>query len=526
MAKGYVSLILHSHLPFVRHPDKEDALEERWLFEAMSECYIPLIEVFDNLIKDNIDFKITMSITPPLMSMLEDDYLNDQYLKYLKSSIELTEKEIIRNKDNIELSRLSYFYNERLNRFHKIYKDYDYRLMNAFKKFNSSGNVGIITSSATHALLPLLMVNPDAVRAQIAAAMQSYTKFIGREPEGIWLPECAYAYEIDSILREYGLKYFIAEDKAILNASPRPEYGTYAPIAAPSGVCAFARDAEASEQVWSSVIGYPGDPAYREFYRDIGYELPVDYIGPYINKDGVRTDTGLKYYKITGKTDKKEYYDRQTAMETVQGHASDFIEKRRKQIENVYTHMDKPPVITCPYDTELFGHWWFEGPDFVDNFIRKAAEDNTMELITPSEYLEKYPLVQCSSLSPSSWGNNGDFSVWLNSSNDWIYKYIHRCEQRMIYLADTYKAADGHLKRALNQAARELMLSEASDWPFMIKNNTTAEYAIRRINTHIERFTELYENIVMDNINLNWLESIEKIDNIFPDMDYSIYMRN
>lgn len=525
MTKGYVSLVLHSHMPFIRHKEVNDALEERWLFEAMSECYIPLIEVYDGLIKDNIKFKITMSITPPLMSMLEDEYLNNRYLQYLKKSIELSEKEIVRTKEDKELQKLAIFYNNRFKKILSIYKSYDYRLMNAFKKFDKLGCLEIITCSATHALLPLISINPEAVRAQIATAVKSYTDCIGHEPKGIWLPECAYDYFLDDILKEYGIEYFISESKAVLHAEPRPRYGTYAPIATSNGICTFGRDMESSRQVWSSFMGYPGDFNYREFYRDLGYDAPMEYIAPYINKSGIRVDTGIKYYKITGKTEFKEYYNRENAIKKAKEHAAHFAEERNYQIVSLHQDMGVKPIIVCPYDTELYGHWWFEGPDFINEFIRKSSEDWIYyELTTPGEYLEKYPVVQCCRPCPSSWGENSDYSVWLNPSNHWVYRDLHKCEQKMIRLSNTYSNPRELEERALNQAARELMLAEASDWPFIIKNNTTVEYAVKRINTHVDRFNKLYEQITKDSIDERWLSSIEELDNIFPNMDYRIYM--
>ncbi|KEH87966.1 glycoside hydrolase [Clostridium novyi A str. BKT29909] len=524
MKKGYVSLILHSHMPFVRHPEQEDSLEERWLFEAMSECYIPLINVYDNLIKDNIKFKITMSITPPLMSMLEDEYLNERYLNYLEQSIDLSENEIIRTKDNEELNNLAHFYNDRFKKILDIYNKYDRRLMNAFRKFDRLGVLEILTCSATHALLPLLTINPETIEAQIATAVQSYTECVGHKPRGIWLPECAYTYDLDEILKKYGIKYFISESKAILNASPKPKYGTYTPISTHNGICVFGRDMESSRQVWSSFMGYPGDFNYREFYRDIGYEAPMEYIAPYINRGGIRIDTGIKYYKITGKTDNKQYYNREMAMKKVRDHAGHFADGRNAQLEYAKEHMDVSPLIVCPYDTELYGHWWFEGPDFINEFIRMSAEDWTKyELTTPYHYIKENPIVQCSSPCPSTWGENSNYSVWLNPSNHWIYRKLHRSEQAMIRLANTYKEPDEITKRALNQAARELMLAESSDWPFIIKNNTTVEYAVRRVNSHISRFNKIYEDISRNSIDTKWLSNIESLDNIFPNIDYRIY---
>lgn len=527
MKKGYVAMILHSHLPFVRHPETVDSLEERWLFEAMSECYIPLIEIYDNLLKDNIDFKITMSITPPLMFMLQDEYLNRRYIEYLNKVITLSEKEIAKYKNaNSTLYENAVFYNERFSRFLNIFKSYDSNLMNAFKKFCKSGNIEIITCSATHGLLPLLMINPETVRAQLATAVQSYIDCIGEAPKGIWLPECAYTYSLDSMLKEFGFKYFISESKGVLHGSPKPRYGTYAPISLTNGVCTFGRDMESGQQVWSSYLGYPGDPNYREFYRDIGYEIPESDIMEYVNSAGIRLDTGIKYYRVTGKTNNKQFYNRKAALERVNEHALHFAISRNNAINTVSPNMEVPPIITCPYDTELFGHWWFEGPDFIDKFLRISYEKElSYELITPSKYLEANTIVQCSSPCPSSWGENSDYSVWLNPSNHWIYRDIHECSEKMIRLANTYNEPSKLQKRALNQAARELMLAESSDWPFIIKHNTTVEYAVRRVNNHVERFNRLYEDITKNSIDSKVLSQMEERDNIFPNINYKIYKK-
>lgn len=527
MNKGYVAMLLHSHMPYVRHPEKEDSLEERWLFEGISECYLPMIQGYEKLVEENIDFMITMSITPTLMSMLLDPYLNKRYKNYLKLSIELSEKEIIRTRDDKELNKVAYFYHERLKSLYFTYKSYDYNIMNAFKRFDNLGVLEIITSSATHGLLPLLDVNIETVKAQLYQGFNHYSKSLGHDPKGIWLPECAYNYSLDNILKELGLKYFIMEGKGVTMATPKPIYGTNAPIRTESGVYAFGRDEESSKQVWSSFIGYPGDWDYREFYRDIGYELPLDYIEPYIDKSGIRIDTGIKYYRITNKSDHKEYYNRERAMEKVKNHSMHFLNSRRCQIEEISKNMNKPPIILCPYDTELFGHWWFEGPDFIYNFIKDSYRENVnYKLVTPSYYLENYTEAEVCKPNPSTWGENGDYSVWINPSNDWMYRHLHFAARKMINLANTYSDPTELEERALNQAARELMLAESSDWPFIIKNNTTAEYASERVNTHINRFNELYNAITKENIDESYLEDIEKMDNIFPDIDFRIYRSN
>lgn len=522
---GYISLILHSHLPYVRHIDKDDALEERWLLEAMIECYLPLIQSFLNLKKEGVDFKITLSLTPTLLEMLNDEYLNDKFLNHMKNMIKLTTLEIKRTKEEKDVNKLGKFYNKRYKELLEIYKKYDCNIINAFKAFDKSKNLEIITSSATHAILPFMETNIEALYAQIEQGVKTYTKYIGHAPKGIWLPECAYTYSIDKVLKDLGIEYFILEDKGIKYASPYPKFENHSPLSTLNGIFAFGRDIEASSQIWSSQYGYPGDINYREFYRDIAYTMPLDYIAPFIQKDGIRIDTGIKYNKITGNTEEKGIYDRDIALEVSDNQASHFCSSRYDQIKYL-SSLAQDPIVVCAFDTELFGHWWFEGPDFLKGFMKKSSEEwANYSLTTPSEYLKKIKEVQISSPNPGSWGENSDFSVWLNMKNHWIYRDVHELEIKMVEVAEKNKLPRALKKRALNQLARELMLLESSDWAFIIKNESTVKYALGRIKDHKERFQTLYNMILKNKIDEEYLSSIEVIDNIFKDMDYKIYRK-
>lgn len=524
MPKGYVSLILHAHLPYVRHPEHEDFLEERWLFEAISETYIPLINTYQSLVDDNIDFKITMSLTPTLVSMLSDYLLQERYRRYLRNLIELCEKEVVRTKNQADFNGLSNMYLDKYKSDLNVFNKYDGNLVKAFKYFQDIGNLEIITCTATHGYLPLMLVNPEAIRAQIAVGVQTYEKHFGRKPRGIWLAECAYVPEVEKDLLDYGIQYIITESHGILYADPRPAYGTFAPIVSPDGIVAFGRDIESSKQVWSADEGYPGDVDYREYYRDIGYDLDYEYIKPYINKDGIRHNTGLKYYRITGRNVEKQPYNPDWAREKADSHAGNFMFNREQQIKYLSERMDKPPIVVCPYDAELFGHWWYEGPQWINFLLRKVAYDqDVFKMTTPSEYLDNYPNLQVASISSSSWGHQGYNEVWLNGTNDWIYRHLHKAAEWMIQLANEYSNANGIQEEALNQAARELLLAQSSDWAFIMKTGTMVEYANKRTVDHVGRFTKLYYDIRENNIDVEWLREIQSKDNIFPDINYRVY---
>ena len=523
--KGYVSFILHAHLPFIHHPESEDYLEEEWLFEAISETYIPLLLNFKKLEEEKVQFRLTMSITPPLLSMLDNKLLQRRYIKYLKKHIELCKKEVIRTSGDSRLNELSHYYLDRYSNDLYVFKDlYNCNLIEDFKHFQDIGVLEIITCGATHGYFPILYVNEKTVKAQIAVGVQTYEKYFGKKPRGIWLPECGYVPEADKYLKEFGIEYIITESHGILYADPTPIYGTFAPIVSPEGVIAFGRDIESSKQVWSSICGYPGDFNYREFYRDIGYDADYEYIKPYIAKNGVRVNTGIKYHRITGKTEFKDYYNVRWAMDTAEKQAGHFLDSRVNQINELSCVMDTFPIVVCPYDAELYGHWWYEGPYWLYILFKKIYYDDcNFKLITPGEYIDKFPCMQIASPCRSSWGANGYSEVWLNPTNDYVHKHLHVAGDKMCKLAKTFPNAKGLKKKALNQCARELLLAQSSDWLFIITNGTMVDYAKKRIKDHIGRFTALYEQIKNDKIDEDFLKDISKKDNIFPDIDYMIY---
>lgn len=523
--RGYLALILHAHLPFVRHPEHPFFLEEDWLYEAITECYIPLLHVFEGLVRDGVPWKLTMSMTPTLTTMLRDELLQERYVRHVDKLISLAEKEVDRTAHEPAFQRLARAYLDEFRRARHTFEEvYGRDLVAAFARFQASGHLEIIASAATHGYFPLMEPNPQAVWAQIAVGVEAYRRNFGRDPAGFWLPECGYNPPDDELLARAGLRYFIAESHGLLHARPRPRYATFAPVYCPdSGVAVFARDLESSKQVWSATEGYPGDGAYRDFYRDIGFDLDYDYVRPWLKGD-VRSHVGIKYYRITGETKHKQPYDPPAARERAAVHAGNFMFNRGQQIEHLAAHMDQPPLIVSPYDAELFGHWWYEGPQWLDFLIRKIAFDqNVFELTTPSAYLSRFPRHQVARPSGSSWGYKGYNEVWLGASNDWIYRHLHAAVDTMVSLADTFSAPDALTTRALNQAARELLLAQASDWAFIMKTGTMVEYAVKRTHDHLGRFWLLHDELRAGRVDATRLAGLEAVDNIFPWIDYRVF---
>ncbi|HZS36150.1 MAG TPA: 1,4-alpha-glucan branching protein domain-containing protein [Polyangia bacterium] len=528
MAAGELAFVLHAHLPFIRHPEHRYHLEENWLYEATTATYLPLLEVFRGLQRDSVPYRFSISMSPPLVTMLRDDLLKTRTAAYLDRLLRLGDEELRRTHGDPTFHKLARFYADRFARLKALYDAIHGDVVGAFAALQDAGLVEIITVGATHGYLPVIR-EATARRAQIQVACESYQRHFGRWPRGIWLPECGYAEGVDAILADAGLRYFFLDSHGVMNARPRPPLGIHAPVYCKTGVAAFGRDLESSKQVWSAREGYPGDATYRDFYRDIGFDLPLDQIGPYIHPDGIRLHTGYKYFRVTGADvdlSRKQPYDPDAAREKAATHAGNFVFNRGQQATHLAAHMDRRPLIVSPYDAELYGHWWFEGPMFLDFLARKIAFDQeTVRLTTCAEYLEQNPVNAVVEPSPSSWGDGGYSAVWVDGSNDWIYRHVHRAEGRMQDLARRFKDGAGELeRRALNQAARELLLAQSSDWAFIMKTATAVKYACDRVKAHLARFRRLDREISDGRIDAGWLADLESRDNIFPELDYRTYV--
>lgn len=521
---GCWMLVLHSHLPFVKHPEFDYFLEEHWLYEAISETYLPLLMNMKKLEEEGVPFRITVSVTPPLADMLSDTMLMQRFEKYLDRLIELANKEKERTAHDRAQNRVAWMYLERFERLKEFYTGFLGRsVLNGYRYFMNKGSLEIITCGFTHGFLPL-MNGDNAVRAQIELAVKSHEKKFGTPPKGIWLPECAYYAGLEKILSDYGIRYFFVDTHGVLYSKPRPRYGVYAPVYTSNGVAAFGRDYYSSKQVWSSKEGYPGDTCYRDFYRDIGYDLDAEYIAPYISPDGTRVFTGMKYHKITGSSEHKEIYEPEAAKSKTAEHAAHFVAEREKQIKELNGIMDRKPLVVSPYDAELFGHWWFEGPDFLANVFREIDKNPEITAVTPMEYLAEFPTNQMVEVNPSSWGDKGYYDVWLNNGNEWIYRHLHFMADVMVSLARKHSSTkEDFINRALNQMTRELFLAQSSDWAFLMTTETATEYSTRRTKEHIHNFLRLRELVDNRDFDYDFLTKLETKNSIFPEIDFRVY---
>ncbi|MFA6365666.1 MAG: 1,4-alpha-glucan branching protein domain-containing protein [Candidatus Hydrogenedentales bacterium] len=528
MKKPCLALVLNAHLPFVRKPEIDPFFEERWLFEAISETYLPLLRLFRKLETENVPFKLSIAISPTLLAMLSDKILCDRYSRYLDLQLELAAQEKKRLSGDSVFAPIAQLYHTLYKRNKDDFENlYLKNILTAFDYFYKKGKIEVLTSGATHAFLPLFQDAPQAIHAQVETAIVTHRSVFGKNPQGFWLPQFGWYPGLDELLHDYNIKYTIVTTRGALLGHPTPFYGSFSPVTSPSGLTVFIRDAGATKAVWSETEGYPADPVYRDFYRDIGYDLDTSYVGPFLGEGIDHGVTGFKYWAVTGHTDQKRPYEPGAAAAKVIEHAHAFLAERKAAARAASFWMkDRQPLIVCPYDAELFGHWWFEGPQFLEALFKTAARkrgDDDLEFVTLSEYDRNFPENPVSEPEFSSWGEGGYAEVWLDGSNDWVHRHSHKAIERMMELAERFPNESGLRERILNQGAREALLTMASDWPLLLRSGQSSSFAKGQIEESVGNFTRIYEMLCANTVDTEWLTTLEKKNNLFPEINYRVF---
>ncbi|MEJ2303925.1 MAG: DUF1957 domain-containing protein [Anaerolineales bacterium] len=525
--QGYLLIVLHTHMPYIWNPVAAPTQEEDWLYEALTECYIPLVDVFTRLIEFGADFRISLSLTPCLADMLADPAMQLRYLEYLDARIALAQAEIERLQDQPELLRLARMYRERFQRWRQIYaSDWDRNLLGAFRFLNDSGKVTILASAATHAYLPLWEAYPHWVAFQIQLGVAQYEKTFGRPPHGFWLPECAFYPGLDHYLHANGVKYFFLDAHGLLNGFPRPRYGVHAPVHTPAGVAAFGRDWQSHDLVWLKDKGYPGDPEYLDYERDLSSERPPEYLAT--SMTGMQAARTGILYRRNGFLGDNGVYHPDRAFERCDAHANHFIAECQRQVTELHSRLGRKPLLVALFDTEHFGHWWREGPLWLDLVIRKLAYDqNTVKLVTAQDYLRWYPTNQQVMPSMSSWGYQGYHETWLMGRNHWIYPQLFAAAELFDELVERTPNPSPQVRSALNQYLREFVLAQSSDWAFIMHTQTAQAYAEQRVHEHVANMEELYSQMNHGEINPGWLHSLQEKHPIFAGVDLlELYLKS
>ena len=520
--RGYLLVVLNAHLPFVRHPELEHSYEENWLFENVIESYIPLVRMISRLEDDGVSSGLTLSLSPTLLEMLMDPLLQARGLRYAEDHTRLADLEVQRYRD-AATSRLARMHRDRFEESARLLGEtWSDGLVPRFRELAESGSLEIIASCASHAYLPLWATHPEVVDLQVRIGVAHYRQTFGRSPLGFWLPECGFCPGVDEVLAGVGIRYFFLDAHGILNGRPRPKLGIDAPVHCSSGVAAFGRDWNSHDLVWRKEIGYPGDPAYLERSRDRGFELPPEELKEFAHSD-VPVPTGLRYWR-QGRSD--ELYDPDLAKQRIEAHAAHFVAACRQRVEELHASTGARPVVVALFDAEHFGHWWYEGPQWLELVIRKLGnEQKTVRLIGAADYLAMHPTHQVVTPAMSSWGYQGYSETWLMGRNHWIYPLLFEAVDTLRRLSFDDPATEMS-ETLLDQYIRELLLAQSSDWSFILHQQTAEGYAADRVIGHVKNMRRLATAARSGRIDEPWLASVQKKNNAFASLSLWKIFRN
>lgn len=566
MHSGNFALILHSHLPWVLHhgnwPHGSD-----WLCEAAAECYIPLINVFNELLEDGIRPAITIGLSPILCEQLEHPDFKELFVDYCNQKIKEAQQDELNFKGKGFSGHQIYlaqywqkWYSDRKNDFIELE---DNSILKAFRNLQDNNAIEIITCGATHGYFPLLG-DDSSIHLQVRAAVENYKKYFGKNPKGSWLPECAYrpSYKWKSLvpispfneenlrsgseqfLSAYDITHFVIDDELLINSSPigifnhgnrfdfvdiddeeykfrnndfsKSSLKLYN-IASSKNVefgtsIAFTRNKNISLKVWSGEVGYPGEPNYLDFHKK-------------------QFGSMLRYWKVTdNKADMmyKQLYQPDDVDKNLDLQSNNFIKLLEDTAINYKNDTGEDALICTPFDTELFGHWWFEGPRFLKYLIKGINHSPYLNMTTTSEEIERSNPHEIISIPEGSWGENNNHDVWSNPENVWTWEAIYNNEKRLKDLFHKYPISEQNplQKRIFKQALRELMLLQSSDWQFLIYTRSAKDYSETRFSNHHSDFNKLCDLAVkyseyrkIEENDEKYLIETEKRDSVFSELE-------
>ena len=514
MGAGSFVLVLHGHMPWVlghgRWPHGE-----AWLHEATAGVYLPLLEVVEAVHAAGARAPITLGLTPVLLEQLRSPRFPDAFRSWLRARIARAEAD----RGEPALARLAEHWRDRHQALLRRFDALDGDIVGAFAAHASAGRIQLLSSFATHGFAPLLK-HDRAVRAQLRIGLDTSERHLGFRPKGVWLPECAFRPQgpwtapvlgverdrrgVDRILEAEGVTHFFVDAHLVAaarsegvvrdgrfekvgwdHADDHPEHGWCSPLephrvgthGGMSRITAFARHPDVSEQVWSADAGYPGDGRYLEFHKRWG-------------------EDGHRYWRVTSRDSglgDKAPYEPESVPAAVHAHAQHFAATVAERLTAWRNHTGRDGCLTASFDAELFGHWWFEGPDFLRDVLLTLHHDPRVRVETAEARLERRAPDKVAWLPSGTWGHGGDDRVWINERTRWTWECLYRAEDRHLGLLwrSRQPGAPARVRALLQEVGRELLLMQASDWQFVIETGGAVDYGFRRFAVHLDRFEAL-----------------------------------
>ena len=541
-ARGTFIPVLHGHLPYLSHADHH-------LHEFTSNTLIPLLQALYRLQDENVPYALTISLSPLLIEQLNDLSASVAFNSFLDEQISISRQDYeffqhnrlaIRDQEHeVNDHHLAYLAERHAARFESIKTDFNERfnrdIVGAFRQLQEANLIEMIASPISHAYLPLLK-HDSSIARQVRMAVSHYQRIFDRRPTGMWLPELGYRPGLETLLADEGIKVFPCESHLLTGGppvgmaagedrgpnsavkrrfalaqrqiAPVRNTTTMQPYWADKNKCiaTIARDNRSTMQVWGEAMGYPGDVDYREAQRRSG-------------------SSGLPYWRITGHDigpDDKDDYHPEWGRYKVEQHAEHFAHLIGDMIRGYYAEAGQPGLIAPMFDMQLFGHWWFEGVDWLEQTCRHLANTPQIELNTMSQFVTAHPPTDSVELLEGSWGHGGNHFLVDNPETHWLWQRVQGAEDRIQQIFT--KTLSENQLNIFNQAVRQLLLLQSSNWATMIASGQTDTYMIQQFNVHYERFVQLINTLDAGSTIEEPVKSHPEAMNrfsIFPEIDIS-----
>mgnify|MGYP000882027380 FL=1 len=527
MSDSNLVFVLDAHLPFVRHPDVPGCVEETALFTSLSYTWLPLLRSCTSLETEGVPFKLGIAFSPTLCEMLSDPLLQERYIDTLDRTIGFGLSELDRCADMPEAREMIKLQLDlaQLNR-RDFVEIYEKNVLKKFDYFANRGYIELLATTATSCYLPFYNDIPEAINAQIETGLLSFREHFTAVPTGFWLPAMGYSSGIEEVLKSYGFQYTLLESHGLMFSAPQADLGLFSPAWCRNNFAVLGRDKSACQEIAGEENSFSANSVYLDVDRDIGFELSEETLSPLFDVQLGRRITGFRYWPRSRDSSSSKWYQISKAHEQVCLDASAFLDRRAESLAKASSFLEGAPVsLVCALPSEMFGSEWYEGVSWLEQLFRAAAARQDVSFALPSSVIRSRVSEKKIDPYPSSWFPSGYAEEVLNSTNDWMYPYIQKATQRMIDLAERFPDDTGLKERALNMAARELLLAQTMDWYMLMNDSAKSDYARSRFEESVRAFTVVYESLGSNFISTEWLTNTEKKHNLFHSMNYRVFSR-
>ena len=523
-----LGIVIKASQDFIRHSDedlKDNAPVLNNFFEAISNVYIPLLRMMENLEADKVKYRFALVLPPVLCNMLSDPVLQDEYVSWLEKRNTLGKAELKRNKSDEKICKII---NETIETNKSLLSDftgkYNKNLIPFFAEYMNKGYIELMGTCGTDIFMPHYADLKEIISAQIESGLHAYRQYFGAMPEGFWLPAMGYTPGIEKIIRAYGYTYTILDSRSVLFSEKVPEAGIFYPSRTDNSLVIFSRNRVIDCELFGEE-GIIYSECYRNQNRDIGYELPMEKLTPFIDKEGIRYSTGYKYWNKCFK-DSGCLYNKDEAVKQAQKDAASFVEKRCQTLNQAETLLQNLSFVSeiCTLDISKLSKTWNESIFWLENVIRKASEAGLSVLSCDRMCDEQYNLEKIEPYFSAGIGAGYGENL-LSSKNCWMMRYIRKSCERMIDLAGRFPMDTGLKTRLLNLGAKELMLAQSLNLPKMINRSEFPQFAEKRFKESIAAFTAVFDSLGSNTVSTEWLTKLESKDSIFPWMNYRIFTK-